>query len=182
MIGSRSPSTIAAGPMPARITSASTLRAGARAAAGRHDQDAPGDVRPVLRVWTSMMRAGRRVDAAPEAERLVRTRTSPVGLAGDERLRSGIRRPHRSVVAPDPAAHGRPHALLAAVPKTTSQPRLPGAYQAHLAESVITAPSVREDRRDVGAGVGDDLDAGVGELVERPASGARPASSRPVET
>ena len=194
MIGSRSPSRMAAGPTPARMSSARTLELELEPLPGRHDEHAPGDVRPVLRVMDVDDVAGRLVDAAPEAERLGQDEDLAVGVAGDHHL---IRAPRetpgscRGPPAPhswpaaharrpaDLAAHGRLDALLDAG-EDHLVPRLPGAYQAHLAESVITAPGrPAEDGRDVGAGVGHDLDAGASQLFRRTIGLEAASVSRP---
>ena len=84
--------------------------------------------------------AGRRIEPAPEAERLVEHECRTGRVALDERSDPSISRPRSPRRgARWPAAADRTHSSR--LPSATSNPRLLGAYHAHFPESVITGRS-----------------------------------------
>src|SRR6266702_2659373 len=85
--------------------------------------------------------AGRRVESAPEAERLVEDEGDAAALARHQGPPRDRRHgsPHRSLSRTTrPVAAERTHSSR--LPRTVWNPRVPGAYHAHFAEFVITGP------------------------------------------
>src|ERR671922_671573 len=113
--------------------------AGGRATSRRHHEDAFGHDGAELRVADLDDPAGRGVESSPQAERLIEDERLAFGDAFDEE--PAVHRSAQSVSSRTtrPAAAERTHSSR--LPIATSTPRLLGAYQAHLPESVITGPS-----------------------------------------
>src|SRR5215218_1748398 len=139
--GARGSSRIASGAVPSRTASASTLELELEPLPAGITRIWPVTVAPTCGWWWSLTRP---VCGSSPPHRLSGASSTSAGAAASPassgRAASSAVRPERGI-AHDPPRHGRLDALAQAAERDLDAD-VPGAYQAHFAEQVITTPAV----------------------------------------